>query len=112
MQGIKQLQNVWKKIPLAMLGIVMVMAAMLLLLWNNVTNSWQANPAILPDIYFEGEYKIADGQWNPVVKGRHISSTRGDVTLRGRFHMILPDGEYLGLAEEGVCLALYTNHIN
>lgn len=112
MQGNKQLQKVWKKIPFAIIGIISVLTVMLLLLWNNVTNSHQSNPAIFPNIYFEGQYKIEDGEWATVIKGQHISSTQGDVTLKGQFHMISPDGEYLGIAGPGVLLAFYTNHIH
>ena len=112
MQGTKQLQSARKKIPFAIIGIILVFAIMLLLLWDNVANSLQARPAIFPDIYFEGQYKIEDGEWNTVIKGQHISSTQGDVTLKGRFHMVAPGGEYLGVAGPGVLLAFYTNHIH
>ena len=112
MQERKRLQQVWSKIPFAFLGIVLVLAALVLLFWVNTTNSYQSTPAFFPEIYFEGQYKIADGPWHDVVKGQHISSTQGDVTLKGRFHMTAPDGEYLGVAGEGVLLALYMNHIH
>lgn len=85
---------------------------MLLFLWHNVTNSLQASPAIFPDIYFEGQYKIGDGPWNTVVEGQHIPATQGDVTLQGKFHLTFPDGEYLGVAEPGVLLVIYSNHIH
>ena len=62
--------------------------------------------------YFEGQYQIGDGEWQNVVEGQHISSTQGDVTLKGQFHMNIPGGEYLGPAEEGVPLAFYINHIH
>ena len=63
-------------------------------------------------VYFDGEYRIADGEWQEIVKGNHISSTEGDVTLRGNFHMLAPDGEYVGIYSGDLPIALYTNHIN
>ena len=112
MERMRQPKNIWKKLPFAILGILLVLSLMLMLLWNNVANSLQSLPAFFPDIYFEGQYRIADGPWQPVVRGQHISATQGDVTLEGQFHMTTPDGEYLGVAGQGVLLALYTNHIH
>ena len=112
MQRAKQLQSAWKKMPLAVIGIILVFAVMLLLLWNNVTNSYQSFPAIFPDVHFEGQYKIGGGQWQTVVKGEHIPATQGDVTLQGLFYMTLPDGQDLGVAEPGTLLAFYLNHIH
>ena len=111
MQGNKQLQKVWKKIPFAIIGIISVLAAMLLLLWGNIASSQQSFPAFRPDIYFSGEYRLGDGPWNAVKAGQHIPATKADVTLRGQFHMVAPDGEYIGVAGEGVLLAFYLNHI-
>ena len=50
---------------------------------------------------FQGEYKVADGDWQPYVKGQHIPATQGDVTLRGNFHVYFPDGEYGGVFPRG-----------
>ena len=111
MQGNKQLQKVWKKIPFAIIGIISVLATMLLLLWGNITNSQQSIPALYPNIYFSGEYRLADGPWNTVKAGQHIPATKSDVTLRGQFYMVAPDGEYIGAAGEGILLAFYLNHI-
>lgn len=111
MQENNQLRKIRKKVSLAIVGILLVSVVMLLLLWSNVANSYQSLPAFFPDIHFEGEYKIADGEWNTVAKGKHIPATQGDVTLKGRFHLTAPDGEYLGVAGADVLLAFYVNHI-
>ena len=47
-----------------------------------------------------------------IKKGEHISSTKGDVTLRGNFHMLNPLGEYEGVYTDEIPIAFYTNHIN
>ena len=107
----KKQNKVWKKVPVAMIGIIAVWAVLLQLLWSNIASSQQSYPALYPDIYFSGDYKLGDGSWNQVEAGQHIPATREDVTLRGQFHMVTPDGEYMGVAGEGVLLAFYLNHI-
>ena len=93
-------------------GILIVIFLAITLLWHGNANNMQAQPALLAEVYFDGEYRIADGQWQKIVKGEHISSTEGDVTLRGNFHMLTPDGEYVGSYRGEIPVALYTNHIN
>ena len=34
-------------------------------------------PALLAQVYFDGEYRIADGSWQEIGKGKHIPSTKG-----------------------------------
>ena len=94
------------------IGAVCVLLFALLLLWHGNATSNQAMNALSAQIYFDGEYRIADGEWQKIVKGEHISSMEGDVTLRGNFHMLAPDGEYVGLYSGDLPLALYTDHIN
>ena len=82
------------------------------LIWFNNSNSTQAQSAMMAQVYFDGEYRIADGPWQEIVDGEHIPSTKGDVTLRGNFHMTTPYGEYVGIYTGDVPVAFYTNHIN
>lgn len=63
-------------------------------------------------MYFEGQYRIDDGEWQEIVDGEHISSTQGDVTLRGNFHMLAPNGEYVGVYREEIPIAFYLDHIS
>ena len=93
---------------LTVAGVLILLLFALVLLWHGNATSNQA----MPDVYFDGEYRIADGEWQKIVKGEHISSTRGDVTLRGNFHMLAPDGEYVGVYSGDMPIALYTDHIN
>jgi hypothetical protein len=72
----------------------------------------QALPALVAQVYFEGDYSIDGGQWQKIVPGEHIPSTKGDVRLRGNFHMLTPDGEYVGIYRGDIPIALYTDHIN
>ena len=100
------------KTTLWIIGILVVLFMAVMLLWYGNANSMQAMPALVAQVYFDGEYRIADGEWQKIVKGNHISSTEGDVTLRGNFHMLAPNGEYVGIYSGDVPIALYTNHIN
>ena len=100
------------KTTLWIVGIFAVLFLALVLLWYGNANSMQAMPAMVAGVYFDGEYRIADGQWQKIEKGKHISSTEGDVTLRGNFHLVAPDGEYIGVCTDSIPIALYTNHIN
>ena len=112
MPNLKNRLSKIKKEHLPIVGILfLILLAIGLLLFNNST-SMQSEPAMIAQVYFEGEYRIADGAWQPIVKGEHISSTQGDVTLRGNFHMLTPDGEYVGIYRGDVPIAFYTNHIN
>ena len=93
-------------------GVVLIILLAVVLLWHGNVTSNQAMPAMVAGVYFDGEYRIADGQWQKIEKGKHISSTEGDVTLRGNFHLVAPDGEYVGVYTDSIPIALYTNHIN
>ena len=101
-----------KATTLAIVGVLLLVFTAVLLLWYGNANSMQAAPAMVAGVYFDGEYRIADGQWQKIEKGKHISSTEGDVTLRGNFHLVAPDGEYVGVYTDSIPIALYTNHIN
>ena len=82
------------------------------LLWFSNSTSMQADPAMLADVYFDGEYCIGDGEWKPIVEGEHIPSTKGDVILRGNLHMLTPDGKYVGIYRGELPVAFYLDHIN
>ena len=72
----------------------------------------QAMNALYLSAEFQGEYKVADGDWQPYIKGEHIPADKGDVTLRGNFQLYVPTtGEVVGNAAEGTILAFYFNHI-
>lgn len=112
MQKTKQLHKNRKKLPLSVVGIILIFAVMLTLYWTNKANSQQAIPAFLPNVYFDGQYRIGDGDWLPVKEGAHIPATQGDVTLQGQFHLVMPNGEYIGPADAGTLLAFYADHIH
>ena len=97
---------------LAIAGVLLLLLLAVILLWQGNATSNQAFPAMVAQVYFDGEYRIADGPWQKIVAGEHIPATKGDVTLRGNFHMLSPDGEYVGIYTGDMPIALYTNHIH
>ena len=112
MSNFKQKLQILKKIPLQTVTAVLLIVLAAFLVYYNKSNNFEAVAAIAARVQFEGEYRIADGQWKKIVQGRHISSTKGDVTLRGNFHLYAPDGEYIGIYTEKTMLAFYTDHIS
>ena len=93
-------------------GAVLIMVLAVLLLWWGNANSMQATPVIMAQVRFEGEYRVADGPWQRIETGKHIPATDGDVTLRGNFHMLDPDGTYVGVYNGDMPIAFYTDHIS
>ena len=108
----KKLLQVNKITCFQVIGIGILMLLAIVLLWRGNANSNQAMGATMAKLRFEGQYRIAEGSWQTIVEGEHIPATKGDVTLRGNFHMRSPDGEYIGLYSGDTLVALYTNHIN
>ena len=103
---------IFKNSYLQITGMILLIILAGSLLWFNSTNSNQAIAAIPAQVRFYGEYRIGEGQWQEITEGQHIPATKGDVTLRGNFHMLTPDGEYVGIYSGDTPIAFYTNHIN
>ena len=106
----------FKKMPirsvLPLVGIILIVISAVVLLWQGNSNSNQSVPAYTASVYFEGEYRIGEGEFKEIINGEHISSTQGDVTLRGNFHMLAPDGNYAGVYREDIPIAFYLDHIS
>lgn len=99
-------KNLWQ-----LAGFVLLFVLAGALLWSNNIKSNQATAPEFPRVCFEGEYRIGEGAWQKVIQGQHIPATKGDVTLRGCFHMRTSGGEALGPVEAGVPIAFYMDHI-
>ena len=111
MPKLKNRFYIFKHSHFRVIGAIFILLLALVLLWRGNATSNQAVPALIAQVYFDGEYRIADGPWQEIVEGKHIPSTKGDVTLRGNFHMLTPDGEYIGIYSGNMPIALYTDHI-
>ncbi len=101
-----------KKSYFQIASIVLLLLLAAFLLWFNNSRSMQAMPAMVGSVYFDGEYRIEDGEWHPIVKNEHIPATKGDVTLRGNFHMLDPEGGYAGIYRYEIPIAFFVDHIN
>ena len=100
------------KIPFHVVGIVLIFVLAILLLVKGDAKDYRAMPALQAKVYFEGEYRIGDGEWKPIVENQHIPATKGDVTLRGNFHLLAPDGEYAGVLGADIPISMFLNHIS
>ena len=101
-----------KRIPFAALAIVFVAIVSVIIAVILQGGSNQAEDAIIPDVIFCGEYKISDGEWKPIQNAGHISSTDGNVELKGVFRLYYAQtGEDLGAVESGTVISLYLDHI-
>ena len=107
-----KMENRFRSTYLKIIGVVCILLLAALLLWYGNATSNQATGALMAQVYFDGDYRIENGPWQPIVAGAHIPATKGDVTLRGNFHMLTPDGEYVGLYDGDIPIALYVDHIN
>ena len=112
MPSLKKRISIFKNTYWQLAGVLVLVLLMLLLLWSNRINNTQATNALVAQVYFDGEYRVADGPWQTITEGQHIPSTQGDVTLRGNFHMLTPDGEYIGIYSGDTPIAFYLDHIN
>ena len=111
MLDLKNRLQKFPKVRLQIAGAVVLILLAVFLIWFGNANSMQAVGATAAQIYFDGEYRIEDGEWKPIEEGVHIPASKGDVTLRGNFHLLTPSGEYIGVCGEGVSVAFYTDHI-
>ena len=112
MPNTKSKLRIFKSSYLQVAGILLLILLAALLMWFNHVNSTQAISATVAKVRFYGEYRIGDGQWQEITEGQHIPATKGDVTLRGNFHMLTPDGEYVGVYRGELPIAFYSNHIS
>ena len=112
MPNTKNRLRTFKNSYLIVAGILLLIFLAALMMWFNNANSTQAISATVAQVQFYGEYRIGEGEWQEIVEGQHIPATKGDVTLRGNFHMLTPDGEYIGVYRGELPIALYSNHIS
>lgn len=112
MSGLKNKFEAFKNPRLQVTVVMILLSFFAMLLWFNKVNNRQAASAIMAKVRFEGQYRIGDGRWQEIDETKHIPSTKGDVTLRGNFHMYAPDGEYIGVYNDDIPVAFYTDHIN
>ena len=110
---LKEMKIKNKKQNLIIVSVLLFLVLSCAMLIDAVLNSSQAEWAIIPDIRLVGEYKIGDGEWQPIAQGEHISSTKGDVRLKGVLEILDPEtDEVFGPVEKGSLMLFTFNHIN
>ena len=67
----------------------------------------------VPAIRLEGEYRVADGKWQPISSAEHISATNGTVELKGVWVFYdRASGEKMSDMAHGTVISLYLDHVN
>ena len=112
MSTIKNKLGKFNKSYLQVAGVLALILLAALLLWFVNYKSMQSSGASAAQVRFDGEYKIADGDWYKVEDGKHIPATKGDVTLRGTFYLLTPNGDPMDTFVGDVYVAFYTDHVN
>ena len=51
---------------LIIVAIVLMVSSAIMLLWHGNKNSMQSIPAMTGQVYFDGEYRIGDGDWQEI----------------------------------------------
>lgn len=74
----------------------------------NNHNSVSATPL---GVTFNGEYRTDDGQWHKITSESRIPALQGNVTLKGGFEAITPDGENIGSLKNGWIVLFNLDHI-
>lgn len=92
------------------IGCFIIAIVSLLLLFDDDATNKQSINASIPEIVFEGEYKVGDEAWKVYRKGEHISATKGDVDIKGVLKLYY-DGKEVGKVMPGTNIAFYGNHV-
>ena len=93
------------------LGIIFLILIAGINVTKTILRDNQAIDAFLLHVTLQGEYKIGDGEWKPIVVGEHISASEGDVTLRGTLHMAFPNGEIVAPVSQNSSVVFFLDHL-
>ena len=100
------------KKKLIVFGIVFLLLLAGMNIGKTIYKDNQAAGAFLLDVILQGEYKIGDGEWQPIVQDQHIPANKGDVVFRGTLQKAFPDGEIVAPVGNGDQMILYFNHVS
>ena len=110
MPDFKNKAQIFKKAYMPVVGVLLLISLAVFLLWFGNNTSTQASGATAAQVNFEGEYRIGEGAWQPIERGKHIPNPKGDVTLRIYFHLMTPEGKPME-GERVAPIAFFTDHI-
>ena len=100
-----------KRIPWVAVAIVVIALIGVIIASVAQVKSHQSDNSVLPEISFEGRYRIDGGEWKPLDDTKHISAGGGAVELEGSF--VLCDwetGEKFD-AGCGTVISFYLDHV-
>lgn len=104
--------GILKKIPWALIAIIAVTVTFIVIAVIAQGKSTQSTDAYIFDVALDGEYRIADGDWQPLSNAKHISSTDKTVELKGVFkYYDSQTGEEICAAENGTVISFYLDHL-
>ena len=92
MWGMKHMQYIGKflnKKIFATISVCLLAVIIFFFVYTGRDYGNQAMNALYLSAEFQGEYKVADGNFKPYVKGEHIPADKGDVTLKGNFQLFV-----------------------
>lgn len=75
-------------------------------------DSLDSQGTVVPNIVFEGEYKLGDNDWKEYEKGEFISAYSGDLYLKGKFIIVFPNGKEYGEAFQDSLISIRLDHIS
>ena len=102
-----------KKTPWVLIAIILIAATFIAITAITQSKSNQSMSAYIFDIALDGEYRIADGEWQTLSNAKHISSTDGTVELKGVFKLYdSQTGEEICAVENGTVISFFLSHIN
>ena len=97
-------------IPIVYVVMTIIVAGFLL--WINSHVAIQSQGALYPKVYFKGEYKIGDGQWQEYQPGIHLPANKGNITLKGGFYKYFVEfDEEVGFVGPEEVVAFYCDHL-
>lgn len=100
------------KKKLIVFGIVFLVLLAGLNIVKTIHKDNQAAGAFLLDVVLLGEYKVGDGEWQPIVQGQHIPANKGEVVFRGSLQMAFPNGVIVDPVSKNDQMILYFNHVS
>lgn len=103
--------NAMKKIGYNTLTEIILLITAIVVLVIVCINNHNSQPAVSLGAKFVGEYKIGDSDWQTLTSESHIPALSGEVTLRGRFEGVAPDGDNIGPLKEGWVILFVLDHI-
>ena len=100
-----------KKMKISSIGQLVFLALIIVVTIITFVNNHNSVAATSLDVTFTGEYRIDDGQWHKITSESRIPALQGDVTLKGVFEAITPDGENIGNLKNGWIVLFNLDHI-